>query len=138
MSALTTGIQEKGPLEAMHSCNVLAPEILKKFERDRMAIGRTSHKIRNPKNTPAEWMKPLLEEYKNSSAKNPMEGRILKTTNYIAYVEPIYVQKICLTCHGNDIPDALREGIQSKYPGDQAIGFSEGEFRGLFWVRKEI
>ena len=31
MSALTTGIKEKGPLEAMHSCNVLAPEIQKKL-----------------------------------------------------------------------------------------------------------
>jgi hypothetical protein len=138
MSALTTGIKEKGPLEAMHSCNVLAPEIQKKFEMEHLSIGRTSHKIRNPKNEPAEWLKPLLEDYKNSNAKNPIEGKVVKGTGYMAYVEPIYVQQICLTCHGKDIPDGLREGILSKYPGDQAIGFTEGEFRGLFWVRKEI
>lgn len=138
MGALTTGIQEKGPVEAMHSCAILAPEIQKKFEKERLSLGRTSHKIRNPKNTPTEWMKPLLEEFKNSSAANPIEGKIVKGEGYMAYVEPIYVKGICLTCHGQGIPDAIVEGIKKKYPEDQATGFTEGEFRGLFWVRKEL
>ncbi len=138
MGALTTGIQEKGPVEAMHSCAILAPEIQKKFEQERLSLGRTSHKIRNPRNTPTEWMKSLLEEFKNSTASNPIEGKVVKGPGYMAYVEPIYVKAICLTCHGQGIPDAITEGIQKKYPDDQAVGFSEGEFRGLFWVRKEL
>ncbi len=138
MSTLVTGIKEKGPIEAMHSCNISAPEILKKFQEERLSLGRTSHKIRNPKNMPADWIIPIIEEYKNSTAGNPMEGKVVKGQGYMAYVEPIYVKALCLTCHGKDVPDALKEGIQAKYPNDQAIGFVEGEFRGLFWVRKEL
>ena len=138
MGALNKGMEEKGLVEAMHSCNKLAPEIQKKFDQEKLSLGRTSHKIRNPKNIPAEWMKPLIEEFKNSTAANPLEGKVVKGPGYMAYVEPIYVKAICLTCHGKDVPAALKEGIEKQYPGDQATGFSEGEFRGLFWVRKEL
>ncbi len=53
----------------------------------------------------------------------------------IGYVEPIYVQPLCLKCHGDDIPAPVQAKVTELYPTDAATGFASGDFRGLFWVR---
>ena len=50
------------------------------------------------------------------------------------YVEPIRVQGLCLTCHGASLPAPVAARIAELYPEDQAVGFAEGDLRGLFWA----
>jgi hypothetical protein len=50
------------------------------------------------------------------------------------YVEPIVMQPLCVTCHGEEIAEPLRQRIAELYPEDRATGFRVGELRGLFWV----
>ena len=50
------------------------------------------------------------------------------------YAEPIRVQPLCLTCHGETVHADVAERIEALYPDDEATGFSEGDFRGVFWV----
>jgi len=55
------------------------------------------------------------------------------------YYFPLKVLKLCLTCHGTpgkDIKPEVYEAIKRKYPEDKAIGYREGDFRGV--VRVEI
>jgi hypothetical protein len=52
----------------------------------------------------------------------------------VGYVEPIFVKPMCLPCHGSDIPDGVAARLDEHYPTDEARGFAEGDFRGLFWV----
>ena len=51
------------------------------------------------------------------------------------YVEPITIRPACLKCHGETLAPGVAQKIDALYPDDTARGFSEGDFRGLFWVR---
>ena len=52
----------------------------------------------------------------------------------LGYLEPIYLQAMCLQCHGSDLGSGVRERLAELYPEDRATGFAEGDFRGMFWV----
>jgi len=130
--ALMEGLTD-GPVQAMGACSIQAPELIAELSVDGIRIGRTSKQLRNPKNAPAEWLVPLLEEYTDSKpGTEPQAVRIDATT--IGYVAPLYVGKPCLSCHGTAIPQAVQEEIVRLYPEDQAIDLAEGSFRGLVWV----
>ena len=130
--ALMAGLAD-GPVQAMGACSIQAPELIAELSDDGVRIGRTSKHLRNPANAPAPWLAPLLEKYEGSApGAEPRAVRIDATT--VGYVEPLYVGKPCLTCHGSAIPDAVQEEITRLYPEDQATGLVEGGFRGLVWV----
>ncbi len=129
--ALLEGL-EGGPQAAILVCKSAAPAIAARRSSDGMQMGRTSHKLRNPDNIPAGWLEPLLSAYEAGS-DDPHRAVVLDDGR-IGYVEPIYVQKPCLMCHGQSIVPQVAGHIATEYPGDQATGFEEGDFRGLFWV----
>jgi hypothetical protein len=131
MGALAQGLEE-GPETAIEVCQIRAPEIAAGVSSPGVKIGRTSHKLRNADNAPQEWMQPLLESYvkegKSDPEVVPLDG------GGVGYVEPIYMKRICLACHGGSIAPEVEARIKERYPEDKARGFEEGEFRGLFWV----
>jgi hypothetical protein len=131
-AALMEGLAD-GPSQAIGACSIQAPELAAQLSVDGVRIGRTSQHLRNPVNAPAAWIVPLLEEYAGSKpGTKPRAVRIDATT--IGYVDPLYVGKPCLTCHGSEITEAVQSEIAELYPKDQAIGLVEGSFRGLVWV----
>jgi hypothetical protein len=132
-AALKEGLRD-GPENAVWVCRDKVPEIAAALTRDGIEIGRTSHRVRNPANAPQPWMEPLLVEYIDRG--DDRTPRVLRLEDgSIGYVEPIYVQPLCLQCHGGDIPAPLESRIAELYPSDAATGFASGDFRGLFWVR---
>lgn len=132
--ALTTAMRDGGPEEALVVCRVRAGEIAASASSETVEVGRTSHRLRNPQNAPAPWMEPLLREYEaNPADRTPRAVRL--DDRHVGYVEPIHVQSMCLTCHGEELDPALEERLQELYPQDQATGFRENDFRGLFWVK---
>jgi hypothetical protein len=50
------------------------------------------------------------------------------------YVEPIGVQPLCLTCHGESLAPDLASRIEELYPADRAVGYRVGDLRGVFWA----
>ena len=131
--ALKEGLRD-GPNNAVWVCRDKAPGIAAGLTGDGIEIGRTSHRVRNPANAPKPWMEPLLAEYiDRGDDRAPRAVRL--EDGSIGYVEPIYVQPLCLQCHGGDIPAPLESRIAELYPSDVATGFASGDFRGLFWVR---
>lgn len=124
---------KKGTANAIDVCAIKAPEIANAVGSETVTVGRTSHKLRNPANAPREWVKPLLDAY----TANPQDltPRVVQLENgYVGYVEPITVGPMCLACHGSSIAESTKAAIAAKYPDDEAVGFENGDFRGLFWV----
>jgi len=124
---------KKGAANAIDVCSVRAPEIAKAVGSETVTVGRTSHKLRNPDNAPRAWIKPLLDAY----VANPqsLEPRVVHLDDgRVGYVEPITVGPMCLTCHGSSISQDTKAAIDAKYPKDEAIGFENRDFRGVFWV----
>ena len=50
------------------------------------------------------------------------------------YVEPIVLQPLCLTCHGDSLAPEVAARIQDLYPQDRAVGYEVGDLRGVFWA----
>lgn len=127
MQAMATG----GPAGAIEICSQEARRLADQVGHQyNVSIGRTSFKLRNPKNTPPDWARPLVE----SRTEEPQfltlpDGRT-------AALLPIRLQGHCVTCHGPDdqIPQEVKEALARLYPEDQARGFLAGDLRGWFWV----
>lgn len=131
-AALVSGM-DKGPVQAISVCRTEAPKIAEEASTQTARVGRSSLKLRNPANAPKAWMKPLLERYEaNPEQREPAVVAIDKHT--VGYVEPIFVQPLCLTCHGSNISEELQAQLSELYPSDQATGYEAGDLRGVFWA----
>lgn len=132
MGALMEGMED-GPEAAIEVCQLVAPEIAEEVTSAGVELGRTSHRLRNERNEPRDWIRPLLDDYLATPGKTEPEVVELENGG-VGYVEPIFVKQMCLTCHGRALSPSLAALIDELYPRDQARGFEEGDFRGLFWV----
>ncbi|MDY6943534.1 MAG: DUF3365 domain-containing protein [Pseudomonadota bacterium] len=132
MGALIKGLED-GPEAAVEVCQLVAPEIAAELSTAGVELGRTSHKLRNPRNAPQAWVQPLLDDYVATPGKTEPEV-VRLDSGAVGYVEPIFVQPMCLACHGRALSPGVAARIDGHYPQDQARGFEVGDFRGLFWV----
>jgi hypothetical protein len=131
-AALTAGLRE-GPSSAVAACRVEAPKLAEAASTGGVRVGRTSTKLRNPSNAPKPWMVPILERYESApEEREPTAVPIDAKT--VGYVEPIYVQPLCVTCHGQAIDPQLQKTLDDLYPDDQAKGYAPGDLRGVFWA----
>jgi hypothetical protein len=130
--ALVAGLQE-GPVQAIAVCRVEAPELAQRASSPTVKIGRSSSKLRNPANAPKPWMKPLLDRYESQPDQRE-PAAVLIDANTVGYVEPIFVQPLCVMCHGESLAPDVRAKIEELYPSDQATGYAAGDFRGIFWA----
>jgi hypothetical protein len=132
MGALMAGFA-RGPVEAVDSCHLQAPEIAAGLSGGGVQLGRTSHRLRNPANAGPDWATEVLQGYLEQSG-----GWTPKTVALAGgregYVEPIVTQPLCLTCHGTSVAPEVLDAIAERYPEDQATGFETGDLRGVFWV----
>jgi hypothetical protein len=130
--ALRDGLAQ-GTEQAIDACRLRAPALAAEAGSPTVQLGRTSHKLRNPDNAPRPWVRPLLDAYLANPA-DPRPRVVGLPAGRVGYVEPIYVQPMCLACHGESLAPAVKSRIDRLYPGDRAVGFREGDVRGLFWV----
>jgi hypothetical protein len=131
MQAFSSGMQQ-GPVSAIGVCRDEAPGIAASLSVDGVRMGRSSHKLRNPENAPSDWLVPVLESYVSGDSEGPQLVELADGRH--GYAEPIMVQGMCLVCHGSNIEPGVAASTAELYPDDQATGFAEGDFRGVFWV----
>lgn len=131
-AALMKGM-EAGPTEAIGACRLEAPSITVALSTGGVRMGRSSHKLRNPVNTAPEWLAPILDNYASGATELVPQLAELPDGRY-GYAEPIRVQAMCLACHGEVLPPDVAARIAELYPQDQATGFADGDFRGVYWV----
>jgi hypothetical protein len=55
-------------------------------------------------------------------------------------MRPIPAGGVCLACHGpaEVLPNEVKQALKTKYPNDQATGYTAGQLRGAFSVSKTI
>ena len=130
-SRLLAAMSDGGPAAAIKVCSEEAPKMAEAVGAEHhLKIGRTSFKLRNPRNAPPEWAQPLIEQRseENQFVELPSGGT--------GALLPIKLKVQCMTCHGpeDQIAEDVKAQLAKLYPDDQATGFQEGDLRGWFWV----
>lgn len=104
-----------------------------------IALKRTSFRYRNPANAPDEDEAAALRyfEEKLAQTKELPEDFVQRAADgSYRYYRSLTVQAPCLGCHGpaEAIPEDVRRILAERYPDDRAVGYREGEFRGVIRV----
>ncbi len=131
-AALRTGLVQ-GPAAAVEACRAQAPQIEASLAREGVRLGRTSHRLRNPANVAPDWVQPILEAYLADASKREPVG-VAVGAGRAGYVEPILLQPLCATCHGESLAADVAAKVRELYPDDRAVGFRVGDLRGVFWA----
>jgi len=130
--ALVIGL-DGGPVAAISTCRVEAPKLAAEASLGGVEVGRASGKLRNPSNAAKPWMRSILDVYETDpERREPAVVAIDKNT--VGYAEPIFMQPLCVTCHGANLAPELQTKLDELYPTDQATGYAAGDFRGIFWA----
>jgi len=137
--ALQSKMQEEGIQGAIGFCKVEALPITDslsgKFGVD---ISRITDKPRNPVNEAnAEEMKFISKIKSELGTGQPPEPLVVRQGDDTNFYYPILTNTMCLKCHGSpeaDIQPRVLGIIAELYPEDQATGYGNNQFRGLWKV----
>ncbi len=134
LQRLTSALQSSGPVGALEVCAAEAQTLTQQQgQQAGVEVGRTSHKLRNPKNAPRAWAAAYVQEHAGARLGD-VKPRVFDLGDRVGMLKPMPVGAMCLTCHGTQVAPELVTAITARYPQDQARGFSEGELRGFFWA----
>lgn len=138
---------EGGATAAVKVCNTQALPLTQSVsESSGWIVNRTSLKLRNPENAPDAWERDVLEQFQ-SKVQQGVNLDILGYSQVVVdeqgrkvfrMMKAIPVSEQCLGCHGAEIKPALQEHLQQLYPDDKATGFSTGDLRGAFTLKKYL
>ncbi|MBI2391983.1 MAG: DUF3365 domain-containing protein [Deltaproteobacteria bacterium] len=131
--ALTRAMAES-PESAIAVCSEKAPELAKAHSKDGVVAGRSAHKLRNAANAPRPWLQPVMARLAKAPSGSDAHEVVKLPEGRYGYAEAIWVQAPCLACHGASIAPGIAQKLDAKYPHDEARGFAEGDFRGVFWA----
>lgn len=144
---LQAAMKDGGPVAALSVCNTEAPKIeQERSEASSMSVARTALKVRNPNNTPDDFERRVMEKFV-ADIKGGADAMKLEHSEIVEqdgkkvfrYMKPIMTAgSPCLACHGSASemnPDVTAK-LKELYPADQATGFSAGDMRGAFTVKK--
>lgn len=140
---LKGALQGEGPTGAVAYCQVAAEDILSAvaFTSDRELhpeVRRSSLRWRSPANEPTAKQRNILEFMQRSHlAGEAVEARVELEDHRVHYYQPIFIQPLCLACHGKpgeDIGDETLATIDVLYPNDRARGYRAGDLRGIWHI----
>ncbi len=144
ISTALVGAMEKGGVKyAATFCNVAAYPIVDSLSTaHRATIRRVSDKPRNPKDAMDEEESKVFSFFKEKLKQPNAELMpIVMQTNdsTVSYYSPIKISMpTCLKCHGEVGKDVKTEDyaiLKTLYPDDKAIGYKQGDLRGMFSIR---
>jgi hypothetical protein len=142
LTSLQKAMDAGGPANAMAVCATDAPKIAaEKSAAEQISIGRTSLRLRQPKNAPDAWEKRQLKNFKvrKVAGEDPATievGEFMKKNgrSVFRYMKAIPTAPLCLNCHGTQLaPDVVKK-LHALYPKDRATGFAAGDLRGAFTI----
>jgi excinuclease UvrABC ATPase subunit len=142
MTELSEKISKDGAVEAIPFCHINVKSLAKqasKGKHQKYDFGRTSQRIRNDFNKAEAWAEKYLAEFQGTKKGDKVESKLIHTLDNgkRVYLEPLYVEAKCLTCHGENINKDIETKIKSFYPNDRATGYKLGDFRGFIWIKEK-
>ena len=126
---------KKSEIEALKVCHSMAPKIAKKYSNQKIKVGRVSSKPRNQDNYIENWMSQTIELYKQKKL-TAAYTKVDLPSGGVGILKPIYINDVCLKCHGSNISSQTQKLIESHYPKDKATGYKIGDLRGFIWGTK--
>jgi hypothetical protein len=98
-------------------------------------VGRTSARLRNPRNAPPAWARAFVDATDGRKAAD-VAPRAFDLGDRVGLLRPIEIRRRCLHCHARreDLPASTRAWLGSAYPSDRALGYSLGDLRGYWWA----
>ncbi len=135
---LVKAMKEGGPMNAISTCNIKAPELTMQTNKDSSAkISRTSLKNRNPGNAPNEWQRAVLLKFEQRKAAGEDVMKMAYSEvvgDEFRFMKAIPTDDVCLKCHGSNIDPKVTALLDKLYPGDKARGYKKGDIRGAFYI----
>ena len=144
-SALVSTMKAEGSVAAMSVCSTSAQAMTAEVARERgVTVGRSSLRLRNPRNVAPDWVRAWLSEQGERPAEGVQGATRSATlddgTAVVRVVAPLAVEAPCLVCHGPDATRApeLTAALAERYPTDQATGYQAGDLRGAIWAEAKV
>jgi len=100
-----------------------------------VAVGRTSARLRNPRNAPPDWAAPHVQAAHGRAAA-AVPGVAIDLGTRVGVLRAIPMASTCLPCHGDPagLAPEIVAVLRASYPHDAATGFAAGDLRGFFWA----
>jgi hypothetical protein len=141
-------MKENGPVAAIKVCRNVAPAIASEASRKNgWNVGRKSLKTRNAAlGMPDAWEQKVLADFeKRMEKENPANMEFAEVVTepqgkFFRYMKAIPVQDVCLKCHGTDdtIAPNVKDALKAEYPHDKATGYTLGQIRGGFSIKRPL
>ena len=141
LASVQTAVAKGGPAQAVEACRQLAPGIAQQHSVAPWKVGRTALRLRNLDNRPDAWEQVVLEDFQRRSQAGEAVAslsRVEVVDGEFRYMRAIATGEPCLACHGSAIRPELVRLLDHHYPQDQARGFTAGELRGAFTLRRPL
>jgi hypothetical protein len=128
---------DKSGMGALGFCSAKAEQITKDVNAKLPSyakVRRTSLKLRNPNNKADEVDIKVMNEYVSAienSTFTPKDIKVVKVGDTTRVYKPLTIKPVCLKCHGSNLAKNISEAIKASYPNDKAIGYKDGELRGV-------
>ena len=141
---LTDAMNNGGAANAVQVCAAEAQPMAEAVAKETGArVGRSSVKLRNPKDAPPGWVQTwlLAQGDKKAEAVTGIEGVFDSPTGKVArFLKPIAIEGACLSCHGDpaQMSEPIKAAIAAKYPDDKATGYQNGDLRGALWAEVPV
>lgn len=98
-------------------------------------VGRTSARLRNPRNAPPAW---ALEYVASTDGRKAaaVAPAAFDLGDRVGLLKPIEIRRRCLACHAarERIAPETRDWLRRAYPQDRSFGYALGDLRGFWWA----
>ena len=136
---LLKAMGEIGPEGAIAFCNLEAIPLTDSLSKHYGAtIKRSALKYRNVKNKPDSSELAALITYSEEIALgNQPKPYLIHVNGKERFIAPIPTKTLCLSCHGVpgvSMTESVATAVNEAYPEDMAIGFQEGDLRGIWSI----
>lgn len=141
---LTQAMRSGGPSSALEVCAEVGQSLTAKTgEAHDVSVGRSSLRLRNPKNEGPAWVRRWLDkagEGPVAGAEGFVRTEQTEAGKVVRVLRPIGVEKPCLHCHGDTdaLAPEIRDGLAENYPEDRATGYAAGDLRGALWAEAPV
>jgi hypothetical protein len=138
-NTLVGTLKTEGPVAAMKVCNLEAGTILQAVSLDfpECTISRTTRLTRNPHHGATAADETVMQLFEAlPQDQRASADHVLKHGKTLVYYRPLWIEAPCMTCHGDPAtfaPD-LQAELTALYPEDRAVGYAEGDLRGVLKV----
>jgi hypothetical protein len=141
-------MKANGPVSAIKVCRDVAPAFASEVSRKNgWNVGRKSLKTRNAAlGLPDAWEQKVLADFeKRMEKENPANMEFAEVVTepqgkFFRYMKAIPVQDVCLKCHGADdaVAPGVKDALKAEYPHDKATGYTLGQIRGGFNIKRPL